>query len=105
MPLTSATHGIEIGRRALQAQQTALQVTGHNIANANTPGFARRSVDLENAQSGIASICRTLSPAFRVGWEAGQMRSALPDSTVGFSTLKSASSSRCWGGGRPSRVP
>jgi len=53
MPLTAASHGIEIGRRALQAHQTALQVTGHNIANANTPGFSRRRVDLENAQSGV----------------------------------------------------
>lgn len=42
----TASNGIEIGRRALQAQQTALQVTSQNIANANTPGFSRRSVDL-----------------------------------------------------------
>jgi flagellar hook-associated protein 1 FlgK len=47
MPVT-ASNGIEIGRRALQAQQTALQVTSHNIANANTPGYARRTVDLTN---------------------------------------------------------
>ncbi|HEX2953878.1 MAG TPA: flagellar basal body protein, partial [Bacillota bacterium] len=28
--------GIETAFRALQAQQKALEVTGHNIANANT---------------------------------------------------------------------
>ena len=60
MALTSsASHGIETGRRALQAQQAALNATGHNIANANTPGFSRRQVRLENAissgQSGIGS--------------------------------------------------
>ncbi|MBT3346357.1 MAG: flagellar hook-associated protein FlgK [Gemmatimonadetes bacterium] len=46
--MTTLASGIEIGRRALQAQQAALQVTGHNIANANTPGFSQRSVVLEN---------------------------------------------------------
>jgi len=56
---SSASHGIEIGRRALQAQQASLNATGHNIANVNTPGFSRRQVRLENAissgQNGIGS--------------------------------------------------
>ena len=34
--------GIVIALRALQAQQTSLDVTGHNVANANTPGFSRQ---------------------------------------------------------------
>lgn len=34
--------GIEIARRALQAQQRSLEVVGHNIANANTPGYSRQ---------------------------------------------------------------
>ncbi len=34
--------GLEIGRRALMAQQLALNLTGHNIANVNTPGFSRQ---------------------------------------------------------------
>ena len=34
--------GIAIALRALQAQQTSLDVTGHNVANANTPGFSRQ---------------------------------------------------------------
>ena len=46
--MVTASNGIEIGRRALQAQQTALQVTAHNIANVNTPGYSRRTVDLTN---------------------------------------------------------
>lgn len=36
--------GIEIARRALQTSQQALDVTAHNIANANTPGFTRQRV-------------------------------------------------------------
>ena len=54
MALTSsASHGIATGRRALQAQQAALNTTGHNIANANTPGYSRRQVRLENAVSAV----------------------------------------------------
>jgi flagellar hook-associated protein 1 FlgK len=35
--------GLEIVRKGLQTQQRALDVTGHNIANANTPGYTRQS--------------------------------------------------------------
>lgn len=37
---------LETARRALLAQQTGLGVTGHNIANASTPGYSRQRVDL-----------------------------------------------------------
>lgn len=36
-----------IGVTALKTNQAALQVIGHNIANANTPGFSRQTVSLE----------------------------------------------------------
>jgi flagellar hook-associated protein 1 len=54
----TASNGIEIGRRALQAGQTALQVTSHNIANASTPGYARQSL----TQTNVAGV-----PGSRVG--------------------------------------
>lgn len=38
--------GIEIARRALGAQQRALDVAGHNIANANTKGYSRQVAHL-----------------------------------------------------------
>ena len=47
------SHGLEIGRRALRAQQAALSATSQNIANANTPGFSRRQANLESAASGV----------------------------------------------------
>lgn len=37
---------LNIGTRALQANQVALQTTGNNIANVNTPGYSRQSVVL-----------------------------------------------------------
>ncbi|MDP2210742.1 MAG: flagellar hook-associated protein FlgK, partial [Candidatus Aquicultor sp.] len=36
--------GIEIARKALQTSQYALDITAHNIANANTPGYTRQRV-------------------------------------------------------------
>lgn len=38
-----------IGVSALQASQRALDVTGHNLANANTPGYHRQVVQLASA--------------------------------------------------------
>lgn len=38
---------LDMGRQALFASQVQLQVTGQNIANVNTEGYARRSVVLE----------------------------------------------------------
>lgn len=38
-----------IGRQGIRAQQTAIQVTSHNIANINTKGYSRQEVDFEEA--------------------------------------------------------
>lgn len=40
--MRSTFFGIEIGRRAIQTHRLGLDVTGHNIANANTPGYSRQ---------------------------------------------------------------
>jgi flagellar hook-associated protein 1 FlgK len=37
---------LNIGRSALINNQKAIEVTGHNIANANTPGYSRQRVNL-----------------------------------------------------------
>ncbi|KEO84066.1 flagellar hook-associated protein FlgK [Tumebacillus flagellatus] len=44
--MTSTFHGLEIGKRALFAQQAGLNTVGQNVANANTPGYSRQRVDL-----------------------------------------------------------
>jgi flagellar hook-associated protein 1 FlgK len=38
----STFFGLEIGKSGLFAQQSALHITGHNIANANTEGYTRQ---------------------------------------------------------------
>lgn len=48
--MTSTFHGLETARRALSTYQTALRTTGHNIANANTPGYSRQRVNLKTTE-------------------------------------------------------
>ncbi|MCH1625073.1 flagellar hook-associated protein FlgK [Fredinandcohnia quinoae] len=45
--MTSTFHGLETARRGMVTQQAALYVTGHNIANTNTPGYSRQRVNFE----------------------------------------------------------
>lgn len=37
--------GLELGKRALQAQNRSMEVIGHNIANANTEGYSRQRAE------------------------------------------------------------
>ncbi|MCL2231354.1 MAG: flagellar hook-associated protein FlgK, partial [Treponema sp.] len=43
--MTSTFMGLEIGRRGVQAHQTALNTVGHNLNNMNTPGYSRQRVE------------------------------------------------------------
>jgi flagellar hook-associated protein 1 FlgK len=45
--MTSAFFGLQTSLRGLLTQQQALDVTGHNIANANTGGYSRQEAVLE----------------------------------------------------------
>ncbi|HEY4280271.1 MAG TPA: flagellar hook-associated protein FlgK [Conexibacter sp.] len=42
----STFSGLQVALRGLMAQQMALDTTGHNIANANTLGYSRQTVDM-----------------------------------------------------------
>ncbi len=44
--MTSLFGAIEVAKRGLLAGQAGLSVTGHNVANANTPGYSRRVLQL-----------------------------------------------------------
>jgi flagellar hook-associated protein 1 FlgK len=44
--MTSAFFGLDLALRALQAQQMGIDVTSHNVANANTDGFSRQNVSI-----------------------------------------------------------
>ncbi len=45
---------LDLGRGALLAHQKAINITGHNIANVNTPGYSRQRVNLAT-NSGLLS--------------------------------------------------
>lgn len=49
------TSSLLIGRSALQASQSAIQVTGNNISNAATPGYHRQQIYLEPTQGGVSA--------------------------------------------------
>ncbi|MCQ6277134.1 flagellar hook-associated protein FlgK [Bacillus sp. V3B] len=49
--MTSTFHGLETARRALSTQQAALLTLGHNIANANTPGYTRQRVNIKPTEA------------------------------------------------------
>lgn len=40
---------LDIAGRALRAEQLGVEVTGHNIANVNTPGYSRQQVDFQTS--------------------------------------------------------
>lgn len=52
---------LNLASQALKAQQAAIQTTGHNVANAATPGYSRQRVAL-----------RTTTPAFENGIYLGR---------------------------------
>ncbi|GAA0318823.1 flagellar hook-associated protein FlgK [Bacillus carboniphilus] len=48
--MSSTFHGLETARRAMFTQQSALYTTGHNVANANTPGYSRQRVNFTQTE-------------------------------------------------------
>lgn len=59
---TSVFGGLDLARRALTAQQLGVQVAGHNVANATTPGYSRERVELvtqpDRRGVNVASVTR-----------------------------------------------
>lgn len=48
--MPSFFHGIDLASRALRGFQRAMDVTGHNIANVNTRGYSRQTVEFSTAE-------------------------------------------------------
>jgi flagellar hook-associated protein 1 len=73
--MLSTFHGLETARRGMMTQQNALYVTGHNIANANTPGYSRQRVNfVQTPPYPFASQNRPMIP--------GQMGTGVEGGTV-----------------------
>ncbi len=74
--MTSAFFGINVALRALMAQQLAIDVTNHNIANANTEGYSRQDVHMvASTPFPLPSLSRLLTPGqLGTGVEIDQIR-------------------------------
>ncbi|WP_349408638.1 flagellar hook-associated protein FlgK [Pseudalkalibacillus sp. SCS-8] len=48
--MSSTFHGLETSLRGLRTNQSALNTTGHNIANASTPGYSRQRVNFSQTE-------------------------------------------------------
>ncbi|MBO8138209.1 MAG: flagellar hook-associated protein FlgK [Desulfotomaculum sp.] len=68
--------GIEIARRGINVHRTALDTTGHNIANANTPGYTRQEAVIRTtAPYSNPTLNSSVSPGqLGTGVEVTEMR-------------------------------
>ncbi|ERI09663.1 flagellar hook-associated protein FlgK [Aneurinibacillus aneurinilyticus] len=73
--MPSAFSALEIGKRALFANQGALNTIGHNIANANTEGYTRQRVNLQ-------ATSPYPYPALTNARQAGQMGTGVVISSI-----------------------
>lgn len=73
--MRSTFFGLDIARKALAAQQRALDVTGHNIANQATPGFSRQRAVLTTTNPYTV-------PGMHTGSAAGQVGTGVQVSTI-----------------------
>jgi len=58
---------LEIGKRAMQTQQVAMQTSNHNIANANTPGFSRQEAFITATESLPAGDISSMGAQLQLG--------------------------------------
>lgn len=56
--MTSPFFGLEIATRALRTQQTLVDITNQNVANANTPGYSRQSAVVRETSAYPIPIAR-----------------------------------------------
>jgi len=71
---------LNLGARALEAQRTGVEVTGQNIANVNTPGYARQRVQLQTNVGLRTSAGVEGTGVYVAGIQ--QLRSALVDGQI-----------------------
>ncbi len=48
-------YGLNIGKNTLKAQTSILNMTAHNIANANTPGYSRQKIDIASVSADVGN--------------------------------------------------
>ncbi|WP_010676916.1 flagellar hook-associated protein FlgK [Bacillus timonensis] len=74
--MVSTFHGLETARRGMNTQQSALYTTGHNISNANTPGYSRQRVNFESTTPypGVGMNAPKIPGQMGTGVQAGSIQ-------------------------------
>jgi len=74
--MRSTFMGLEIAKRGMFTQQSALHTTGNNIANANTPGYTRQRVNFQATESypSLGLNRPTIPGQIGTGVEAGSVQ-------------------------------
>ncbi|KXH84137.1 flagellar hook-associated protein FlgK [Sporosarcina sp. HYO08] len=74
--MRSTFMGLETNKRGLFTQQSALYTTGHNISNANSPGYSRQRVNMQASQGfpGTGLNTGTMPGFLGTGVEAGSIQ-------------------------------
>lgn len=75
---------LNMGRRSLQTQQQGIEVTGHNLANANNPAYARQRARIETAPT-IANSTGVIGTGTQVAG-VEQLRNSLVDRQIARET-------------------
>lgn len=65
--MRSTFYGLEISRKGLFISQKGLDVTGHNIANANTPGYTRQRLVTSSIEPAVSNGIFTYTSKGQVG--------------------------------------
>lgn len=72
--------GLDIALSALSAQQRALEITGQNVANANTEGYSRRRVAVvPTTPNMIATVDQNVAVGRGAGSQVERLRDAIVD--------------------------
>lgn len=69
---------LSMAARSLEAQRAGLDVAGQNIANLNTPGYARRRLDLAEVTNGTGGVEVLGTRAMRDAVLDARVRAAIP---------------------------
>lgn len=73
--MRSTFMGLEIGRRSILTHQATLDITGHNVANANTPGYSRQVASIQTTAPFAAPSMYNIRPGqFGTGVMVGEIR-------------------------------
>jgi flagellar hook-associated protein 1 len=59
--MSSLFYGLNIAKNALAAQTQVLNVTAHNVSNANTPGYSKQTVELASVGNAAMGSLRSSS--------------------------------------------